>query len=59
MSYEKDMMEKMGKGEPTNDHLDIPLLKYMWDASPLSFLSSKESYHDFFKKISVLASFSE
>lgn len=58
MSYEKEMMDKMGRGEPTHDRLDIPVLKYMWDASPLSFIT-KESYHDFFKKISVLNSFSD
>lgn len=58
MSYENEMMEKMAKGEITNDRLDIPLLKYLWDASPLSFMS-KESYHEFFKKISVLSSFSD
>lgn len=55
MSYEKEMMDKMAKGDAT-ERLDISLLKYMWDASPLSF---KESYHDFFKKISVLNSFSD
>lgn len=59
MSYEKEMIDKLSKGESVNDRLDIPVLKYMWDASPLSFMSSKESYHDFFKKISVLSSFSD
>lgn len=58
MSYEKDMMDKLGRGEPTEDRLDIPILKYMWDASPLSFLA-KESYHEFFKKITFLNSFSD
>lgn len=58
MSYEKEMLEKMSRGEPTNDRLDIPLLKYLWDASPLSFIT-KESYHDFFKKISILSAFSD
>lgn len=58
MSYEKEMMEKMSSGEASGDYLDIPILKYLWDASPLSFLT-KESYHDFFKKISVLNSFSD
>jgi len=58
MSYEKELMEKNSKGEPSTDRLDIPLLKYLWDSSPLSFLT-KESYHDFFKKISVLSSFSD
>lgn len=58
MSYEKDMMEKNLKGESIHDGLDIPLLKYLWDASPLSF-GKKESFHSFFKKISVLNSFSD
>lgn len=58
MSYEKDMMDKTAKGESSIDRLDIPLLKYLWDASPLTFLT-KESYHDFFKKISVLSSFTD
>lgn len=58
MSYENEMKDKLSKGEPTNDRLEISLLKYLWDASPLSFMS-KESYHDFFKKISVLSSFSD
>lgn len=58
MSYEKEMLERMSKGEHTNDRLDIPLLKYLWDASPLSFIT-KESYHDFFKKISILSAFSD
>lgn len=58
MSYEKEMMEKMSHGESGSDRLDIPLLKYLWEASPLSFLA-KESYHEFFKKISVLSSFSD
>jgi CRP-like cAMP-binding protein len=58
MSFEREMMDKMSHGESTTDRLDIPLLKYLWEASPLSFLA-KESYHEFFKKISVLSSFSD
>lgn len=58
MSYEKEVMEKMARGEPTGDRLEISILKYLWDASPISFLS-KESYHEFFKKISILNSFSD
>lgn len=58
MSYEKEMMDKLSHGESTSDRLDIPILKYLWDASPLSFMA-KESYHEFFKKISVLSSFSD
>lgn len=58
MSYEKDMMEKLESGEGHSDRLDIPILKYLWDASPISF-GSKENYHEFFKKISALSSFSD
>ena len=49
MSYETEIMNKMQKGEATTDRLDIPLLKYLWEASPLSY-KTKDSYHDFFKK---------
>jgi CRP/FNR family cyclic AMP-dependent transcriptional regulator len=58
MSYEKEMMEKMTAGEPTGDRLDIPLLRYLWEASPVTFFN-KDSYHEFFKKIAVLNSFSD
>lgn len=58
MSYEKEIMNKMTQGEDTQDRLDIPLLKYLWDASPITFMA-KESYHEFFKKISILSSFSD
>lgn len=58
MSYEKDMMEKIQRGESSTDRLEISLLKYLWDASPVSF-RSKDNYHDFFKKVSVLNSFSD
>lgn len=58
MSYEKDMMEKLQKGEVSPERLDVPLLKYLWDASPLTF-GSKDNYHAFFKKITVLNSFSD
>jgi CRP/FNR family cyclic AMP-dependent transcriptional regulator len=56
MSYEKDIMDKFSRGELSADRLDISILKYMWEASPISF---KESYHGFFKKISILNSFSD
>ncbi len=56
MSYENEIIEKYSRGENIPDRLDISILRYMWEASPISF---KESYHDFFKKISVLNSFSD
>lgn len=58
MSYERDMMNKSQHGENLTDRLDVPLLKYLWEASPLYF-GKKDNYHEFFKKISVLSSFSD
>jgi CRP/FNR family cyclic AMP-dependent transcriptional regulator len=58
MSYEKDIMEKVEKGEVIPDRLDIPLLKYLWEASPLSF-KNKDTIYSYFKKVSVLNSFSD
>ncbi len=58
MSYEKEMLDKGLKGEASPDRLDISLLKYLWDSSPLSF-RSEDNYHDFFKKISILNLFSD
>ncbi len=58
MSYEKELMDKVQKGEILPDKLDIPILKYLWDASPLGF-GAKENIRSFFKKISILNSFSD
>ena len=58
MSYEKDMMEKIQRGDIIPDRLDVPLLKYLWDVSPLSF-GTKDNFHSFFKKTTVLNSFSD
>jgi CRP/FNR family transcriptional regulator, cyclic AMP receptor protein len=56
MTYEKEMLEKMSRNNNLEDRLDISLLKYLWDAGPLSFLI-KEGYYDFFNTIPVLSSF--
>jgi CRP-like cAMP-binding protein len=58
MSYEKEMMDKIQKGEAVVDRLDVPLLKYLWESSPLYF-GAKDNFHSFFKKISVLNSFTD
>ena len=58
MSSEKELMDKVQKGEILPDKLDIPILKYLWDASPLGF-GAKENIRSFFKKISILNSFSD
>jgi len=58
MTYEKEMSEKIFKGESTEDRLEIPLLKYLWNSSPLSF-NKKDGLHSFFKNITVLKSFTD
>jgi CRP/FNR family cyclic AMP-dependent transcriptional regulator len=58
MTYEKEMSEKISKGESTEDRLEIPLLKYLWNSSPLSF-GKKDGLHSFFKNITVLKSFTD
>jgi len=58
MSYERDIAERMAKGEIMEDRLEISLLKYLWDSSPLSF-KKNDGYHEFFKQITVLNSFSD
>lgn len=52
------MIEKLKRGEDLNDKIDVPILKYLWSASPLGVFA-KENYHQFFKKISILSSFSD
>jgi CRP-like cAMP-binding protein len=59
MTYEQEITEKMLRGEESPDRLDVSLLKYLWDASPLSFVTSKENYHEYFKNISFLSTFSD
>jgi len=54
VSFEEKMNES-GEDEKSK-RLNISLLRYMWEASPLYF---KESYHTFFRNLSVLKSFSD
>jgi CRP/FNR family transcriptional regulator, cyclic AMP receptor protein len=58
MSYENEMKQKLEGSMSDSERLDIPMLKYLWNASPLSFRKD-ESYHDYFKKITILSSFSD
>lgn len=58
MSFENNIKNDFDKNPASIDHLDIPLLRYLWSSSPLSF-GSEKNYHDFFKKINLLTSFSE
>lgn len=54
MSYEEK--KKESGSNDNSERLSINLLRYMWEASPLYF---KESYHTFFRKLSILKTFSD
>lgn len=54
MSYEEKKKD-LGKDDHS-ERLNINLLRYMWEASPLYF---KESYHTYFRNLSILKTFSD
>lgn len=54
MSYEERKKE-LGSDD-NSERLNINLLRYMWEASPLYF---KESYHTYFRNLSIFKSFSD
>ncbi|MFA5582818.1 MAG: cyclic nucleotide-binding domain-containing protein [Bacteriovoracaceae bacterium] len=54
MSYEERKKE-LGPDD-NSERLNINLLRYLWEASPLYF---KESYHTYFRNLSILKSFSD
>lgn len=54
MSFE-DKMNEQGRDEKT-ERVDINLLRYMWQSSPLYF---KESYHKYFRNLPILKTFSD
>lgn len=54
MSYEEKKKE-LGPND-NSERLNINLLRYMWEASPLYF---KESYHTYFRNLSILKTFSD
>ena len=57
-SYEKEIQDKIDKGTELPDKLDISLLKYFWQASPLSS-SRMDTIPKFLRKIDVLKNFSD
>lgn len=57
-TYENEMQKKHGSESYNENKLTIPLLKYFWQASPLSG-SSKSSIHNFLNNIGVFNHFSD
>ncbi|MEX0798000.1 MAG: cyclic nucleotide-binding domain-containing protein [Bacteriovoracaceae bacterium] len=58
MSYEKQIKEKKDDESFKDDRLNIPVLKYFWQASPLS-ASQKSSVHKFLRKVNIFDNFSD
>jgi CRP-like cAMP-binding protein len=57
-SFEQEVKEKNEKGDALTTKLDIPILKYFWQANPL-FASNRNSIPRFLRKIKVLENFSD
>lgn len=55
MSYE-DRKKIENENGINSDRLEINILRYMWEASPLYF---KESYHSYFRSLSIFKSFTD
>lgn len=58
MSYEKNINEKIEKGEELPEKIDISMIKFFWQVNPLSSRKGK-SIPKFLRKIEVLKNFSE
>ena len=57
MSYEKDITQKMKKGEEVSSRINIPILRYFWQASALA-VRKKDLIPNFLGGVSILSSFS-
>lgn len=57
-SYEEEMKEAQNTEVFKEDRLKIPMLKYFWQASPLSH-SKNNSIHTFLREIKVLERFTD
>lgn len=57
-SFEEEMRLKHGSEEYEETKLNIPIIKYFWQASPLS-RAKKNSIHNFLSKINVFRHFSD
>lgn len=55
MSYEENKKDALDKGD-NSERIEISLLRYMWESSPFHL---KESYHTYFRSLTVLQSFSD
>lgn len=57
-SYENEVKDKLTKGEKIQEKIDIPIIKYFWQANPLT-PSNVETIPKFLRKINVLKNFTD
>ena len=57
-SYEEEINQKISEKDELPEKLDISMIKYFWQASPLS-RSGTDSIPRFLRKIRVLKNFSD
>ncbi len=57
-TYESEVKEKMAKGDPLPNKIDIPIVKYFWQSNPLT-PSRTETIPKFLRKIPVLKNFTD
>ena len=57
-SFEDEMRAKHGSKDFEETRLNIPIIKYFWQASPLA-RAKKNSIHNFLKEVSVFRHFSD
>ncbi len=58
MSYEADSKDKIDKKEPIPGKLNISVLRYFWQASPI-FGNKKNTIPDFLRNVKVFKNFTE
>lgn len=57
-SFEDEMRSKQGTKDFEETRLNIPIIKYFWQASPLA-RAKKNSIHNFLKEVNVFRHFSD
>lgn len=56
-SYEQEIEKKIQNNESLPETLDIPVLKYFWQANPL--VRNKQTIPKFLRKVQILSSFTD
>lgn len=57
-SFENDIREQMLRGEGLPPRLDINIIKYLWDASPLA-IGKSDNIHGFLSNVPLFNHFTD